>query len=74
MSLPILLSPAYRLQVADFGLSRVVVGTHLRTAAAGTVTHMSPELLMSGHMRTSGDVYSFGILRECQGMGAASRT
>ena len=34
-------------------------------AAAGTLTHMAPELLLSGQLRPAGDVYSFGIIRKC---------
>lgn len=52
------------LQVGDFGLSRAIgeAGSHLSTATVGTVTHMPPELLLSGQLRPSCDVYSFGIM------------
>ena len=35
------------LQIADFGLSRVMVETSISTGTYGTVTHMPPELLTS---------------------------
>ncbi len=52
-------------KVGDFGLSRAmgdVVSSHLSTATVGTVTHMPPELLLSGRLRPSCDVYSFGVM------------
>lgn len=51
-------------KVGDFGLSRAIgdVSSHLSTATVGTVTHMPPELLLSGRLRPSCDVYSFGIM------------
>ncbi len=54
-----------RAQVADFGLSRALSqgASHLSTRTYGTVTHMAPELLSSGHLRQASDVYSFGIMR-----------
>lgn len=39
--------------------------THRSTASMGTITHMAPEVLRSGHMSAAGDVYSFGIMSEC---------
>jgi serine/threonine protein kinase len=58
-------------RVADFGLSRALgMGlSHLSTRTYGTVTHMAPELLASGHMRQASDVYSFGILSGWQQLG-----
>ncbi|EFJ39696.1 hypothetical protein VOLCADRAFT_120115, partial [Volvox carteri f. nagariensis] len=51
-------------KVADFGLSRCLKEgqTHHSTKTVGTVTHMPPELLRSGKLTLSGDVYSFGIM------------
>uniref|UniRef100_A0A7S0WYY2 Protein kinase domain-containing protein n=1 Tax=Chlamydomonas leiostraca TaxID=1034604 RepID=A0A7S0WYY2_9CHLO len=54
-------------KVGDFGLSRAMgdgngAASHLSTATVGTVTHMPPELLLSGRLRPSCDVYSFGIM------------
>lgn len=51
--------------MADFGLSRTFGdgATHMSTATLGTVTHMPPELLLTGQLRPSADVYSFGIIR-----------
>ncbi|GIM09632.1 hypothetical protein Vretimale_13478 [Volvox reticuliferus] len=54
----------YAVKVADFGLSRCLKEgqTHHSTKTVGTVTHMPPELLRSGKLTLSGDVYSFGII------------
>jgi serine/threonine protein kinase len=51
-------------KVSDFGLSRALAlgASHLSTRTYGTVTHMAPELLASGHLRQASDVYSFGIM------------
>lgn len=52
------------LQVADFGLSRGGFDIHskIETQTLGTVTHMPPELLISGLLSKPSDVYAFGIL------------
>ncbi|KAG2440597.1 hypothetical protein HYH02_010177 [Chlamydomonas schloesseri] len=51
-------------KVADFGLSKALKEgqTHHSTKTVGTVTHQPPELLRSGKLTLSGDVYSFGIM------------
>eukprot|EP00879_Flechtneria_rotunda_P011965 GHRR01012497.1.p1 GENE.GHRR01012497.1~~GHRR01012497.1.p1 ORF type:complete len:222 (+),score=73.14 GHRR01012497.1:505-1170(+) len=51
-------------KVADFGLSRALAfgQSHLSTRRYGTVTHMPPELLVSGKLTPAADVYSFGIM------------
>ncbi|GFR46725.1 hypothetical protein Agub_g8348 [Astrephomene gubernaculifera] len=51
-------------KVADFGLSKTFneTSTHMSTATVGTVTHMCPVLLLTGKMRPSCDVFSFGIM------------
>lgn len=50
-------------KVADFGLSVLLQGDDMkRSAFVGTVTHMPPELLTSGILTKSCDVYSFGII------------
>lgn len=51
-------------KVADFGLSRAIAAgrSHLSTQTYGTVTHMSPELLLKGRLGPKVDVYSFGIM------------
>ncbi len=51
--------------VADFGLSRMFkewseVGE--KTLTYGTVTHMPPELLYDGQLRSEGDIYAFGVI------------
>ena len=50
------------LQVADFGLSRVLSQEAVSTGTFGTVTHMPPELLTTGRLSKSVDVYAFGVL------------
>ena len=51
-------------KVADFGLSIKMdtEQTHVSGVHAGTLTHMAPEILMSGHISKAADVYAFGIL------------
>jgi serine/threonine protein kinase len=51
-------------KVADFGLSVRMEHdqTHVSGMHAGTLTHMAPEILMSGHLSKAADVYAFGIL------------
>ncbi|KAI8472387.1 MAG: hypothetical protein J3K34DRAFT_209795 [Monoraphidium minutum] len=51
-------------KVADFGLSMEIdpQDTHISGAFQGTVTHMAPELLLSGRASKASDVYAFGIL------------
>lgn len=49
-------------KVSDFGLSvSLDLETHRTGAAAGTWTHMSPEILMEGKQGKAADVYAFGI-------------
>jgi hypothetical protein len=57
--------------VSDFGLSQLqpekspLRGTPSVVAeAAGTVTHMAPEMLTTGSGCCASDVYSFGVLSE----------
>ena len=56
----------FHAKVADFGLSKTFgeASTHMSTATVGTVTHMPPELLLTGQLRPSSDVYSFGVICE----------
>ncbi|GBF95015.1 hypothetical protein Rsub_07516 [Raphidocelis subcapitata] len=51
-------------KVSDFGLSLHLGpdATHISSAHGGTVTHMSPELLLEGRASRASDVYSYGIL------------
>jgi hypothetical protein len=52
------------MQVADFGLSRVLQDdkNHIKTQTFGTVTHVPPELLSKGTLTTKADVYAIGVL------------
>lgn len=52
-------------KIGDFGLSRAFSDqfqTHQTTNTFGCVTHMAPELLLSGKLSTKTDVFSFGII------------
>lgn len=52
-------------KIGDFGLSRALSDndqTHQTTNTFGCVTHMAPEVLLSGKVGTKADVYSFGII------------
>lgn len=55
-------------KIGDFGLSRTLMAddarepTHLTTNALGCMTHMAPELLLSGRLSPRADIYSFGII------------
>ena len=48
--------------MADFGLSRVLSQEAISTGTFGTVTHMPPELLTTGRLSKSVDVFAFGVL------------
>lgn len=58
-------------KISDFGLATVLLNgaTHRSTASMGTITHMAPEVLRSGHVSCAADVYSFAILCKCWGVG-----
>ncbi|EFJ42761.1 hypothetical protein VOLCADRAFT_97147 [Volvox carteri f. nagariensis] len=54
-------------KVSDFGLSTMLsasnTDTHISaTTAAGSLSHMSPELLLCGHVSKANDVYAYGVL------------
>jgi len=51
-------------KISDFGLSLMLDAdaTHVSHMHGGTVTHMSPELLLHGRASRSSDVYAFGVL------------
>ncbi|KAL0041901.1 hypothetical protein WJX79_008318 [Trebouxia sp. C0005] len=49
-------------KVADFGLSRTVGSEPIDVNTYGTVTHMPPELLTTGKLSKTVDVYAFGVL------------
>ncbi|KAI8467752.1 MAG: kinase-like domain-containing protein [Monoraphidium minutum] len=52
-------------KVSDFGLSRSIdaSATHVSSIHAGTLTHMSPELLLDGKGSKASDVYAYGAAR-----------
>ncbi len=53
-----------RLKVMDFGIARVVSGTHTtqHTAMMGSIYYAAPELLRGQAATPSADIYSFGVL------------
>jgi serine/threonine protein kinase len=53
------------LQLADFGLSRILTHdafSHVVTRTYGTMAYMPPELLKTGKLARPTDVYSFGMV------------
>ncbi|KAG0611742.1 hypothetical protein M758_7G161800 [Ceratodon purpureus] len=64
----ILLTKTMVAQVADFGLSRFGSDednnwkTHVTTKVSGTRGYLDPEYHLTGQLRDSSDVYSFGIV------------
>ena len=60
--------------MADFGMSReMLVASRIQTTTYGTVTHMPPELLVSGELGPAADVYSFGVILNEMYCGACVR-
>ncbi len=59
-----LTSEPQRLKVMDFGIARVVSGTHTtqHTAMMGSMYYAAPELLRGQAATPSADIYSFGVL------------
>jgi tRNA A-37 threonylcarbamoyl transferase component Bud32 len=55
---------SYKAKVNDFGRARVRACDvkSLRTDTLGTVTCMPPEMLMEGSLKSSADIYSFGMI------------
>ncbi|KAK9834189.1 hypothetical protein WJX81_006932 [Elliptochloris bilobata] len=50
-------------KIADFGLSRLMGNcSNVDTNTYGTLTHMPPEVVVSGQVSAAADVYSFGVL------------
>lgn len=49
---------AVLLQVADFGLSRVLATDTVQTKTYGAVSHTPPELLLTGCLSKAVDVYA----------------
>ncbi|MCK6509149.1 bifunctional serine/threonine-protein kinase/formylglycine-generating enzyme family protein [Myxococcota bacterium] len=59
-----LTSEPKQLKVMDFGIARVVSGTHTteHTAMMGSMYYAAPELLRGQAATPSADIYSFGVL------------
>nr|POE97431.1 putative receptor-like protein kinase [Quercus suber] len=60
----ILLDPAMKARVADFGLAKENSDgqSHLTTRVAGTHGYLAPEYALYGQLTEKSDVYSFGIV------------
>jgi serine/threonine protein kinase len=61
----ILLDKDFKVKIADFGLSRLVVNmenTHISTAPQGTPGYLDPDYHESYHLSDKSDVYSFGVV------------
>ncbi|KAL0699480.1 hypothetical protein Bca4012_055602 [Brassica carinata] len=54
----------YVVQVADFGLAKLVsdTNTHLSTRVMGTFGYVAPEYAASGKLTEKSDVFSFGVV------------
>ena len=51
-----------RAKVIDFGRSRVEKSTNHITNTLGTISHMPPEMLLTGELNKTADMYAVGIL------------
>ena len=62
----VLLADDGRVKVADFGLARAINSDTQHTATGGvligTVSYLSPELVVNGHADARADVYAAGVL------------
>lgn len=59
-------TPCNAEQVADFSMTRALDAgkTHCTTTSLGTISHMAPEVVLTGKQTKPGDVYAFGMLSE----------
>ncbi|CAD5182196.1 unnamed protein product [Musa acuminata subsp. malaccensis] len=61
----ILLDQEYHAKLSDFGLAKdgpVGDKSHVTTRIMGTYGYAAPEYIMTGHLTTMSDVYSFGMV------------
>lgn len=61
----ILLDADYTAKLSDFGLAKMGPegeATHVTTRVMGTHGYAAPEYIMTGHLTTKSDVYSYGVV------------
>ncbi|KAJ8559905.1 hypothetical protein K7X08_003963 [Anisodus acutangulus] len=61
----ILLDSEYNAKLSDFGLAKAGPQgdkTHVSTRVVGTYGYAAPEYVMTGHLTTKSDVFSFGVV------------
>ena len=58
----VLLDGDFHARVSDFGISRIMAGSHLSTSVAGSPGYMAPELAYGGKVSEKVDVYAFGVV------------
>ncbi|XP_077229156.1 putative serine/threonine-protein kinase PBL7 [Tasmannia lanceolata] len=61
----ILLDKTFHAKVSDFGLAKLgsgKAGGHVSTRVLGTQGYVAPEYVLTGHLTTKSDVYSYGVV------------
>ncbi|XP_058221474.1 G-type lectin S-receptor-like serine/threonine-protein kinase SD2-5 isoform X1 [Rhododendron vialii] len=60
----ILLDRDFNAKISDFGLARLIDGTHslVLTSLKGTIGYLAPEMYRGSHISVKADIYSFGVV------------